>query len=203
MKKFAYFLLLVAIALSSNAQTVGEAFYIYRNDGQFNAFFRDEVDSIAYSNYDADSVYYDDVVTQLIYTQDSLYRIPLAVIDSVGFVQPETIYKKGVTHLAGKLFDYLISENDMTLNFNVSLPANLIPKVGDDLVCMELTEKLPYGFAGKVRQVTKGASEISVLCDSVELTDVVERFYGVAIIGYDEGHEVRRSTHKREPQVIT
>ncbi len=85
MKKLHLILLLVSVAMSSLAQTVGEAFYIYRNDGEFNAFFRDEVDSIAYSNYDADSVYYDDVITQLIYTQDSLYRIPLEAIDSVAF----------------------------------------------------------------------------------------------------------------------
>ena len=80
--------------MTVDAQTVGDAFYIYRNDGGFNAFFRDEVDSIAYSYYDADSVYYNDIVTQVIYTPDSIYRIPLAAIDSVGFVQPETIHDR-------------------------------------------------------------------------------------------------------------
>jgi hypothetical protein len=38
--------------------TIGEAFYIYRNDGQFNAFFREEIDSIGFSHYDADSLHY-------------------------------------------------------------------------------------------------------------------------------------------------
>ena len=33
-------LLLAAVTLSGVAQTIGEAFYIYRNDGQFNAFFK-------------------------------------------------------------------------------------------------------------------------------------------------------------------
>ncbi len=84
-------LLLLVVVLNSLAQNVGEAFYIYRNDGQFNAFLRDEVDSIVFSHYDLDSLYYDENVTQLIYTTDSLYHIPLASIDSVGFVQPKTI----------------------------------------------------------------------------------------------------------------
>ena len=43
MKRFLNFIiLLAAVALSGMAQTIGEAFYIYRNDGGFNAFFRDE-----------------------------------------------------------------------------------------------------------------------------------------------------------------
>lgn len=78
-----FLILLSVYSLSSKAQTIGEAFYIYRNDGKFNAFFRDEVDSVAYSNYDTDSLYYDEVVTQLVYTPDSIYQIPLAAIDSV------------------------------------------------------------------------------------------------------------------------
>ena len=79
MKKTFFSLLMALVAMCATAQGVGDAFYIYRNDGQFNAFFRDEVDSIAYSCYDTDSVYYNDIVTQVIYTPDSIYRIPLAV----------------------------------------------------------------------------------------------------------------------------
>ena len=65
------FLLIVFFIFKSSfftlkAQTIGEAFYIYRNDGGFNAFFREEVDSISYSNYDVDSLYYEDIVTQLV-----------------------------------------------------------------------------------------------------------------------------------------
>ena len=49
MKKAFFSLLMALVAMCATAQGVGDAFYIYRNDGQFNAFFRDEVDSIAYS----------------------------------------------------------------------------------------------------------------------------------------------------------
>ena len=41
MKKLYLILLMAVVAITATAQTVGEAFYIYRNDGQFNAFFRD------------------------------------------------------------------------------------------------------------------------------------------------------------------
>lgn len=69
----------------SSSQGIGDAFYINRNGGQISAFFREDVDSIAYSHYDADSVYYDMNVMQLVYTSDSLYRIPLPAIDDVDF----------------------------------------------------------------------------------------------------------------------
>lgn len=179
MRKLFILLLMAVTAITATAQTVGEAFYIYRNDGQFNAFFRDEVDSIAYSHYDADSVYYDENVTQLVYTPDSLYRIPLAAIDSIGFVQPETKYKEDAVPLTGQLFDYLVRADGLALTFDASLPSELMPKIGDKLVCTDVTEKLPCGFVGQVLTVLSGVNGIDVLCDSIGLEDAVTEFYGV------------------------
>lgn len=106
MKKLFLTIIAAALTLSSVSQTIGEAFYIYRNDGQFNAFFRDEVQSIDYSYEDADGKTYDEIVTQVVTTADSVYKIPLAVIDSVSFVKPEATYKEDVTYLDASLFDY-------------------------------------------------------------------------------------------------
>lgn len=201
MKKLHLILLLALATLSAQAQTIGEAFYIYRNDGQFNAFFRDEIDSIAYSHYDADSIYYHENVTQLVYTADSLYRIPLAAIDSVGFVQPETIYREGTVPLTGELFDYLIKAEDMRLTFSAALPSGLIPKVDDKLVAAELSEKLPYGFVGKVRNVENDADGIAVYCDSLALEDAVSQFYSTLEIVSDNGSSTRRYLNRRAPAV--
>ena len=200
MKKL-YFLILMAVtAITATAQSVGEAFYIYRNDGGFNAFFRDEVDSIAYSHYDLDSLYYDENVTQLVYTADSLYRIPLAAVDSVAFVTPETEYKEDVVQLSGNLFDYLISAENLILTFSSSVPHSLMPKVGDKLVTMELTDKLPCGFAGKVRSIENIGDNIAVYCDSLAFEDAVSRFYGVVeIVSQQQGGEVRRYLPRKAP----
>ena len=179
MKKLFLSLLMAMIAFVASAQNIGEAFYIYRNDGGFNAFFRDEVDSIAYSNYDADSIWYDDVVTQVVYTPDSTYCIPLAVIDSVGFVQPETKYSDDAIPLTGSLFDYLVASDSLNLTFDSSIPSDLLPKVGNKIVATDLTEKLPLGFTGIVRQVELGTDGYVVFCDSLALEEVVDCFYGV------------------------
>ncbi len=94
-----------------------DAFYIYRNDGQFNAFFRDEVDSIHYSCYDLDSTFCNGYVTQVVYTSDSTYRIPLAAIDSVGFVTPETKYQPDVKVIEGDIRSYVLSSDSLTVFF--------------------------------------------------------------------------------------
>ena len=199
MKRLHLIILLAALSLTATAQTVGEAFYIYRNDGGFNAFFRDEVDSIAYSHYDLDSLYYDENVTQLVYTTDSLYRIPLAAIDSVGFVQPETKYREGTVPLEGTLFDHLIKAEDMLLTFSPQLPAGLIPKVDDKIVATEISGKLPNGFVGKVRIVESGASGITVYCDSLALEDAVSQFYSVMEIVSSNGSSTRRYLNRKAP----
>ena len=66
-----------------------DAFYIYRNDGDFNGFFFDEVIRMNYSKIDPQGVEHEEYVIQEIETADSLYRIPLCAIDSIGFQQPE------------------------------------------------------------------------------------------------------------------
>ena len=45
-----------------------KAFYVYRNDGQFNAFFHTEIDSIVCSPIDLDSVCHDYDVVQEFWT---------------------------------------------------------------------------------------------------------------------------------------
>ena len=193
MKKVFFTLLMVLSEIVGMSQTIGEAFYIYRNDGQINVFFRDEVDSITYSHYDADSLFYDEIVTQLVYTADSTYCIPLAAIDSVGFVKPETKYKEDAIPLIGSLFDYIISSDSLSLTFNLSIPSAMLPNVGDKLVATDLTDKLPVGFLGKVRQVVQVADGYVVTCDSLALEEVVDRFYGIVeIVGQEGNGNARR-----------
>ena len=198
MKKVQLIILYLTVVLTTTAQTIGEAFYVYRNDGQFNAFFRDEVDSILYSHYDADSLFYEEIVTQLVYTVDSVYRIPLAAIDSVGFVQPETKYKEDAVPLIGNLFDYIISSDSLSLTFALSTPSSLLPNIGDKLVATDLSDKLPIGFTGTVRQVEQTDNGYVVSCDSLALEEVVEQFYGVVeIVGQQSDGNVQHYLRRR------
>ena len=69
-----------------------DALYIYRNDGMFNAFFYSEIDSITTSRSDEFGNVYDDYKSQIVWTQDSVYWIPLEAIDSVSLCKPQNKY---------------------------------------------------------------------------------------------------------------
>lgn len=63
-----------------------EYFTIYFSDGtKSEAFYASDVDSICYSKLSLDSIAFDDWQVQEIYTVDSVYRYPLAQIDSLSF----------------------------------------------------------------------------------------------------------------------
>lgn len=185
-------------AITVTAQTIGEAFYIYRNDGQINGFFREEIDSMTYSHYDLDSLYYDEIVTQLVYTPDSLYRIPLAAIDSVGFVTPETKYQPGVIDLSEKLMPYVTGCDSLTITFSSSTPKNFLPRVGDKIMTLEMNEFFPAAFAGEVRSIKGNKVE----CSRVALEDIFETYYDVSsVFGYIDD-ETNATSRKRLPAIL-
>lgn len=169
-------ILLVAVALSGFAQNVGDVLYIYRNDGHINGFIAKEVESMSYSNEDADGNVYDEVVTQVVTTADSIYKIPLAVIDSISFVTPKTEYQPDAINISEELMDYVESSDGLTFTLSSSTPGSLIPKVGDKLVTVEMNDKFPIGFAGKVVEV----SGTKVTCEAVDLEEVLKQFYFVS-----------------------
>lgn len=69
-------LLLSAIAVPADAQQRQDALYIFRNDGQFNAFFYGDIQRICYSNIDTLGVAHDDFVVQEVWALDIVYPSP-------------------------------------------------------------------------------------------------------------------------------
>ena len=149
------------------------------------------MDSIHYSCYDLDSTLCDDYVTQVVYTPDSTYRIPLAVIDSVGFVTPETKYQPDVKVIEGDIRSYVLSSDSLTVFFKTDSPTNLLPHIGDKLVTTEVSPTFPIGFAGQVETVEDRGDSIAVVCSSVGLDEVFEYFFFVSR-GTPEGTEAKQ-----------
>ena len=177
MKKLILTLFATILTISGFAQTIGEAFYVYRNDGMINTFFRSEIDSIAYSYYDADSLLYDEIVSQVVYTPDSIYQIPLAIIDSVGFVTPETKYKPDVIRLEGVIRNYILGSDSLTVFFRSDTPNDILPKIGDKLVTTEMSEVFAGGFIGQVKEKEQSGDTIFINCDVIGIEEVFECFY--------------------------
>lgn len=169
----------MALALSFNdaqAQETQDALYIYRNDGQFNAFFFDDIDRFEYSHIDTLGIEHSDYVVQEVYALDSIWRIPLSAIDSVSFVTPTTIYQKGVVIADKRLVDYITgSDSIYWIQLAKNTPIDIIPKVGDKLIIEEECRYLPYGFGGLVTQVESVPNGYKVTTKAMDISDVYER----------------------------
>lgn len=161
-----------------HSSAIGDAIYIYRNDGEFNAFLRYEVEQITF-----------DVGNSLIQTADSTYAIPLSSIDSLSFVQLETVYKPDVVlmDVLGQT-KYLKSAEGMTLTFGEEMPAGLRPKKGNIIITSDFSNPIfEEGFIGKINSAKDYNGEWIVECDSVyDITEIYERLISVETFGSEQ-----------------
>ena len=176
-----YIAILVAVlamfsVLPMSAQQTQDALYIFRNDGQFNAFFFGDIDRIEYSKIDTLGVEQDDYVVQEVYALDTLFRIPLNAIDSIAFVTPETKYKADVFRPDKSIANYIVASDTINwIRLASSTPAAMIPKVGDKLLIEEESKYIPNGFVGLVTSVVNGNNGYTVMTGDLAVTDVYER----------------------------
>ena len=193
--KFTLLLLCLSFGINLYSQ---QAFYVYKNDGGINAFFTDEVDSIIYSHLDADSIFHRDYVVQEIYTNDSIYRIPLEVIDSVGYVTPETKYQSNVIVLESTIRDYIVGSDSLSIFFRTDTPRSILPRMGDKLVTTEVSDVFFSGFAGQVVEIKEEDGIILIKCTSVGLEEVFETFYYVSRLSDDNTAKSQRTMRRAE-----
>ena len=176
-----------------------EAFYIYRNDGDFNGFFYDEVVEMRQSKIGVDSIEYDKWVTQEVVLADTIYRIPLAAIDSIGFQQPEIKFNPKAKFLEREgMCSYVFYASESSVEFQ-DLPIHLIPQVGDVLIGLPnddiAKDKYEGGsFSCVVENVNNyGSGHIVVTGHAVEqLSDVFEQYITVEQIGVDQQGNIHR-----------
>jgi len=184
MRKYTYYIITLSLCLFSlftqtMAQREQKAFFVHRNDGNFNVMFFSEVDSMVYSRYDADSILCDDYVTQEIWTRDTVVRIPIASIDSITFQTPQNVYTDDAKIMSQNLMDYVLLADSLDLYLSPSTPTGLWPEVGDKLITTERSRILPGGFIGKVEAVEDIGTFIKIECSELKIADVFTRYYGL------------------------
>ncbi len=193
MRKLILFLLLLTSSLIAKAQQVGDYYYIYRNDGQFNAFFSNEIDSMTFSNYDADSILYDEVVTQVVYTADSIYRIPLAVVDSVSFVTPKTIVNNDVFALTSEHSPFISQADTSQFVMALSTPASLMPKVGNIVVATADCDAFADGIVARVENIRQSGSGYLYICSVASIDEVFDQ---LLVHTAEPARNLARSSHE-------
>ena len=191
MKRLLNILLLFTLAWSVQAQdlmpTVKNVSYIYRNDDHFNGFVDSEVDSITFSRIDADGFEHVDYVTQIVYTPDSIYHIPLAAIDSVKCEQPRIELQKDVVMLTQEQIGFVLSADSTSILFRSDTPRSLLPNRGEVLVAMGTESGQSIQFAGRVVRTVYTADGVLVTCDpELQLSDIFRRFTAVMLASPDK-----------------
>ncbi|MDC7150664.1 hypothetical protein [Parabacteroides johnsonii] len=183
MKRWLFFIMLCTCGLFDSFTVKSqEALYIFRNDEQLlTPFFYSDIDSITYSAYDEAGKVHNEYVTQVVHTPDSIYRIPLAVIDSITFVQPETIYQPDAYELDARYLPYVKTVDSLTITFTSSLPPELKPSKGNVLYNFAYQVPFERGFLGNVKSVHLNADEIIVDCDLADITEVFKQYVSYQI----------------------
>ena len=177
-----YLMLIAAVWLSAlgvrameNATPAEQFFIVYHNGGQISPFLDADVDSIGFSRFDADSVEHKDWYSQVVYTPDSAYIFPLAQIDSVGFQAIPTIYKPEVIHMTRAWEPLVEGYEDNIITFTSGIASIWNPKKGDVLFYNEFTDRFPYGYSGKVKEVTVDNGRYVITMGEMNLDDIYEQ----------------------------
>ena len=152
------------------AQNETEQLLIFRNTGEVNLLYSNEVDSIVCSYLDKDSIQYDDYVSQVFYAKDTTLIVPIAEIDSVAFGQRNVMkYKENVHQLTSKELSYIIRYDGEAIYYRIDTPSDILPSAGQKLFYGEMDDIFPIGLCAKVKNVEKMSTEIKVSVSDIGL----------------------------------
>ncbi len=167
-------LLLITVSFTAPvfSQSSQYALYNYRNDGNFNAWLNLDIEKITYSCIDTLGVEHDDIVVQEVWTADSVYRIPLEAIDSIGFRAPAPVMREGIFYLDEYHAAHTLEIDSLTLYFDTSIDRDRLPSLGQ--VVLHNTFSTPYeeGFAGRVKTIEEVNGRIKIDCEMLCVGDV-------------------------------
>lgn len=160
---------------SGSTPSVNKSSYIYRNDGDFNAFFHEEINSITYSTIGVKGTNFENIATQVVTTADKVYYIPLAAIESIRFDAPETIINNKVFPLTANHNNYIIYSNDEEFCMHSSAPKSLQPAVGSIVVCSYDCMSFPNGYLGRVDKIETDNIGYHYYCSQATYDDVFDQ----------------------------
>lgn len=199
---FIIFAALVSVIASFAQSQGGDILYVYRNDGAFDAFYYSDIDSITYSNQGVDGYSYDDIVVQEVWTADSLYRIPLAAIDSIGFAAPPTIVNKDVFVFTAEHTPYLSETSTLAFTMSLSTPADMRPVKGNIVVCDIDCMAFPDGIMARVVKITETAQGYRYECEKAGLDEVYDQVVAYYEVKNEEPVQSRSRASSDDPETI-
>lgn len=159
-----------ASALPTSGQ---RGFITWQKSGGVNAIQYGDIDSITYSRVGLDGKTYPNVVVQVVWTQDSVYRIPIADVDTIALKAPDPVENDNVFHIRDFHYPYVTDVTDLTVTFDASIPTDSLPRKGQVVISdRAYVEPFLHGFAGRVDTVLTSGDAVRIVCTEATLKDV-------------------------------
>lgn len=164
MKRLLTFAVLTISVISSLAnKTDHEQILVFRNTGEVNLFYSDEIKSIECSNEDLNGDLHELPICQKFNLQDTTIIIPINEIDSVAFgPRNQIVPKSDARRLGDEDLRYIIRYDGDNLYYKVSTPTNILPKVNEKLYYNDFSDLFPIGLCVKVSTINQIDGEIKV-----------------------------------------
>lgn len=189
----------LSLCARSDSPEKEQFFIVYHNGGEISPFLDLDVDSIGFSRFDADSVEHKDWYSQVVYTPDSAYMFPLAQIDSVGFQSIPTIYKPEVIHMSRAWEPLVEGYEDNIITFTSGIASVWNPRKGDVLFYNEFTDRFPYGYSGKVKDVAVDNGRYVITMGEMGLDDIYEQVMIVSSTEWLDTYQLPDSLAQLDP----
>ena len=171
------FILLMTAIPAYSQQNSPQEMWIYMTDGTVNGFRCSLVDSMLCSKVGIDGNESSDYVVQEVWMADSVYRIPLSLIDSIAFTTPAPIYKSDIKVLDKAFTDYILSIDSTAIRVSLQCPTAILPQTGDKIALTLNREDLPRLFNGTVTMLTRESDCLVIECSFLSPLNVYDRFY--------------------------
>ena len=199
-----YMLMVVVMAAvgcnAAMAQSDDEQVLVFRNTGEINLLYASEIDSIVCSRMDADSIMYDEVVTQRFYTTDTTLVVPIAEIDSVAFgSRNATVTKEGVRMMTSADSLWITRYDGDNVYYKADTPSDVLPHEGEKLFYGKMDKLFPVGLVAKVNTVSRVGNEYAVNVTDIELADVFDRLFFAGQIDMPDTRQKTAAGKQREP----
>lgn len=182
-----------------HAQNDEEQVLVFRHTGVVNLFYQSDLDSITLSKYDADSTLYEEVISQVFHTKDTIMFVPIAEIDSVAFGNRNVIeMRKDVKELTEAVdLPWIIRFDGYSIFYRLNTPDDVLPKVEQRLFYgldgkEEETSVFPYGLTAKATTVTKLDDEIRVDIEVVELKEIFNKLFFAGRVYKQESAAIKK-----------
>lgn len=175
MKRLHFIISMLIACLMIHAQEAetGEQLLVFRNTGEVNLLYTNEVDSVLTTD-----------TTQIFYSKDTVLIVPIAELDSVAIgSRNEAVYLNGVRKLTTNAdLPWIIRFDGQSIYYRKDTPTNILPNVGMKLFYgLEEYQAdnsiFPYGLSAKVSAITKLTDEIRVDIDLLELEEIFSRLF--------------------------